>query len=146
MKKKNVLPAAVALAAASLLFPGIIRADEVYVGVGGGIQHTKDWALQLTAPMPRDLELHYSYWDDGRRVGAIGLGYRFQIFPTVSFVFGGAYINRVTQNLLRHTNAYLEVRWRPLDPVSCQFGHYSSIGDDTGENMLLCGVHWQLAR
>lgn len=142
--KRRLLPAL--LAGASLFFFADAGAEEIYVGVGGGIQHTKEWAFQLAVPVRDAFEVHYGYWDDGSRIGAIGLGYRWQLLESFSFVFGGAYINRVNDNLLRHTNAYFELRWRPVDRFSCQVGHYSSIGDDTGDNVLLCGLHWQLAR
>lgn len=137
------------LAGASLVFAINARASDLYLGGGGGIQHTNDWAAQVAAPVRGSFEAHYTYWNDERadkHVGALGLGYRWQLPWAFSFVFGGAYVNRVTDNLLRHLNAYFEVRWRPLEALSCQVGHYSSVGDDTGENVLLCGLHWRLGR
>lgn len=138
------------VAGASLLLASNASANDIYLGGGGGIQHTKDWAVHLAAPVRGPFEAHYTYWKDermgGHHVSALGVGHRWHLPWSFSFVFGGAYINRVTDNLLRHVNAYFEVRWRPLETLSCQLGHYSSIGDDTGENVLLCGLHWQLGR
>lgn len=129
-----------------LLFVATAGAADLYLGLGGGVQHTHDWAFQVAAPLGDGVEAHYSYWSDGRRVGALGAGYRWRLLPSVSLVFGGAYVNRVSENLLWHVNAYFEFRWHPLDRLSCQFGHYSSVGDDVGENLLLCGVHWRRGR
>lgn len=137
---KNILRALVA--GACFLSMTAAGAADLYLGVGGGIQHTSEWGWQLAGQVHGAVEANYTYWNDGERVGALALGYRWPVLPSFSLALGGAYVNHVTQNLLRHLNAYIEVRWRPLQSVSCQVVHYSSIGDDTGENLLLCGVHW----
>lgn len=116
---------------------------DVYLGLGGGIQHTEDFALQLAARVHGSIEAHYSRWDDRRRVGALGVGYRLRTRGAFSFVIGAAYVGRDTRNLLRRGNAYVEIRFRPPSArFSCQLGHYSSVGKDKGENLLLCGLHW----
>lgn len=62
--------------------------------------------------------------------------------PVFSFVLGAAYLGRLSDNLLRRGDAYLEVRADLTEDLSCQLSHYSTIGDDRGENFVLCGVRW----
>lgn len=115
---------------------------DLYVGLGGGIVHTNGLALQLAMPVYRGVELHYSIWDDGEHDRAAGVGYRFENGSAVSILIGIAYIGRLTENLLRRADAYVEIRVDLSERFSCQVGHYSSVGDDKGENLLLCGVQW----
>jgi hypothetical protein len=126
-----------------LFFSPAARAD-LFIGVGGGIKHTSGPAFHLSAPIFHGIEGHYAHWQDGGRDHAVGLGYRFDNGSRFSFVFGFAYISRVTENLLNHNDAYLEVRWRFSERIACQIGHYSTVGDDAGENMLFCG--WLVLR
>ena len=111
-----------------------------FVGVGGGIKHTDGPALHASASIYKAVELHYSHWRDMGRDRAAGIGYRFQNGSPISVVVGYAHIGRVTENLLRHNDAYIELRWQFTDSFACQISHYSTIGDDAGENIALCGI------
>lgn len=124
-----------------LLFAPAARAD-VYIGLGSGIVHTTGSALQLAAPVYRKIEAHYSIWNDGAADRAAGIGYRLDNGSPVSLVLGVAYIGRLNKNLLRRADAYIEIRVDLSERFSCQVSHYSSVGDDKGENLLLCGLRW----
>lgn len=115
---------------------------DAFIGVGGGVKHTRGPAVHVNFSVYRAYEAHYSLWQDGEDAHALGLGYRFHNDSPVSLVFGFAYVSRVTQNLLHHNDAYMEVRWRFNERFACQVGHYSMVGDDAGENMLFCGVQF----
>lgn len=124
-----------------LLWPPSVGAAP-YVGAGGGIVRTGGPAFQLAVPVYRGTEVHFSSWRDDERASAAGIGFRFDNGSPVSVVLGLAYVDTITENLLRRANAYVEVRVRLFRRFSCQASHYSSIGNDNGENMLLCGVQW----
>ena len=130
-----------ALASAILLLVAPARAGG-FLGVGGGIIHSDGPAAHLSVPLYRAVELHYSFWRDGEGDHAIGVGYRFANGGPISVVLGVSYIGTVTENLLRHGDAYIEVRVDLTRHFGCQVSHYSTIGDDNGENFLLCGVYW----
>ena len=53
---------------------------------------------------------------------------------------GTSYVEEVNGRLLRHLNAYMEVGFSITKTFRCQFVHLSTIGDDNGENLVLCGV------
>ena len=112
------------------------------VALGGGVIHTGGGAIQIAAEIHGPVELHYSAWRDHRRDHALGIGYRFRRDRPLSMVLGVAYIGTLTRNLLRQEDAYIEVRFRFSDRFFCQISHYSSVGDDKGENFALCGTHW----
>lgn len=116
---------------------------DVYLGVGTGIRHTEGLAFQVAASVYQGIEGHYSTWNETERGHAVGLGYRFDNGSPVSVVLGIAYVARVTENLLHNADAYVEVRIGPFGDFSCQVSHYSTVGDDRGENLLLCGVQWK---
>jgi len=124
------------------------RAGDAFVGAGTGVKATNGPAFQLALPVLHEhVEAHYVTWDhDGRRSGAVNLGYRLEGESPFSLLVGIAYVSRLSENLMRHANAYFEVRARLSKRFSCAVGHYSTVGDDMGENMLLCGVHWGGAR
>ena len=113
-----------------------------YIGAGSGIVHTSGPAFQLAAEVYHRVEIHVSAWRDDERVRAAGVEYRFDNGSPLSVALGVAHVNTLTPNLLRHANAYVEVRVQPFKRFSCQISHYSSVGDDDGENLLLCGIHW----
>lgn len=117
-------------------------ASDFYIGAGAAIIHSHGYAFQIAAPLYRNIEAHYSEWKDQERDRALGVGYRFDNGSRVSVVLGVAYVGKVTENLIRHADAYVEIRIGPFGHFSCQIGHYSSVGDDNGDNMLLCGVQW----
>ncbi|HEY8552969.1 MAG TPA: hypothetical protein VIL43_00340 [Burkholderiales bacterium] len=138
-----------------LLFPFLCaylvptaRAGDAFIGAGTGVKATNGPAFQVALPvLHENVELHYLTWDhDGRRSGAANLGYRFEGESPLSLVVGIAYVSRLSENLLRHANAYFELRAKLSKRFSCAVGHYSTVGDDMGENLLLCGVHWGGAR
>lgn len=131
----------VVLTVASVLFASVVRADG-FVGLGGRIVHGNGFAFHFSAPVYDALELHYSMWEDGEHDHALGIGYRFGSGGALSVLVGVAYVGTVTENLLRHEDAYIEVRYRFYRSLACQIGHYSSVGDDKGENFLICGYHW----
>lgn len=134
------------LAAIALLIPAGAAADS-YGGVGFGIVHTDGTAYHVATNVYEDFELHFSSWNGGDHSQGVGIGYRWTGGHGLSAVLGVAYLGRISNNLLRHAGAYIEVRWRFLDRYSCQVSHYSTIGDDRGENLFLCGIHvdWDLA-
>lgn len=115
---------------------------DIYLGIGSGVVHTTGVALQLGAPVAGGVEVHYSVWDDGDSDQAAGIGYRFSNGSPISVVLGVAYIGRLTENLLHQADVYIEIRVHTYERFFCQLAHYSSIGDDKGENFLLCGVRW----
>lgn len=116
-------------------------ASDFYIGAGAAIIHSHGYAFQIAAPICRNFEAHYSEWKDGERDHAVGVGDRFDNGSPVSVVLGIAHVGTVTQNLIRHTDAYIEVRVGPFfNHFSCQFSHYSSVGNDNGDNMFLWGV------
>lgn len=118
-------------------------ASDFYVGAGSAIIHSHGYAYQIAAPVYHNIEAHYSGWKDGEHDQALGIGYRFDNGSPVSVVLGIAYVGTVTENLIRHADAYIEVRVGPFfNHFSCQISHYSTIGDDRGANMLLCGLQW----
>ncbi|MFL6714068.1 MAG: hypothetical protein ACJ8LN_14265 [Sulfurifustis sp.] len=118
-------------------------ASDFYVGAGSAIIHSHGYAYQIAAPVYHNIEAHYSGWKDGEHDQALGIGYRFDNGSPVSVVLGIAYVGTVTDNLIRHADAYIEVRVGPFfNHFSCQISHYSTIGDDRGANMLLCGLQW----
>lgn len=126
----------------SAVFPA--RGSDFYVGVGKAVLHSDGSAFQVAAPVHAGVEAHYTRWNEGRGDRAFGVGYRFDNGSPVSVVLGVAHVNVVTPELLRHTNAYIEIRVGPFfHHYSCQISHYSTIGDDRGENLLLCGVQWR---
>lgn len=114
----------------------------VYVGAGAGMAFTQGAAGQIAAPMYGNVEVHYSAWTDSETGRALGAGYRFANGGPLSVVLGVAYVPLITENLLHHDNAYIEVRWTFARHFSCQASHYSGVGRDRGENLLLCGVLW----
>lgn len=126
---------------ASCLLPlsGTACAD-VFVGAGGGIKHTGGPGVHANVSIYKDVELHYTNWNDGQHDHAVGVGYRFDNGSPISVVFGVAYVNAVTENLLRRADAYIEIRWRFTEQIACQISHYSTVGDDAGENLGFCGV------
>ena len=113
-----------------------------YLGLGTGVVHTNGAALQIAAPVYGHVEVHYSIWHHAANDQAAGIGYRIENGGPISVVFGFAYIGTLTRNLLRREDAYVEARFDFTDRFSCHISHYSSIGDDKGENLLLCGVTW----
>lgn len=114
----------------------------VYLGLGTGIVFTQGPAGQIAAPIYGAVEAHYAAWTDHEAGRALGVGYRFANGGPVSAVLGAAYAPRITENLLHPANAYVEVRWTLSRYFSCQASHYSGVGRDRGENLLLCGVRW----
>jgi len=134
------------LAAVVALLPGGTWADS-YAGIGFGVVHTNGTAYHVATNVYRDFELHFSSWNGDDHSQGVGVGYRWNARHGLSAVLGFAYLGRISDNLLRHADAYIEVRWRFLDRYSCQLSHYSTIGDDRGENLFLCGLHvdWDLA-
>lgn len=150
--RRNRTAAATARCAAALgcvlalLLAASTHADS-YAAIGFGIVHTDGTAYQIATNVYRDFELHFTSWNGDDHSQGIGIGYRWQGGHGVSAVLGFAYLGRLSNNLLNRADAYLEVRWRFLDRYSCQVSHYSTIGDDRGENVFLCGVHfdWDLA-
>lgn len=120
------------------------RAD-VYLGIGAAIIHSEGVAWQAAVEVAPKIELHFSTWRDGERHDAVGVSYRLRDGHGVSVVLGVAYIGQLSDNLLDRADAYIEIRFAPRKHVSCQISHYSTIGDDRGENFLLCGAHARLA-
>ncbi len=114
----------------------------VYLGLGAGMVFTQGLAGQIAAPIYGGVEAHYSAWADNETGQALGAGYRFANGGPVSVVLGAAYAPQITENLLHHASAYVEVRWTLSRRFSCQASHYSGVGRDRGENLLLCGVRW----
>jgi len=129
----------VIFAACLMLFSRAVCAD-VFVGVGGGIKHTSGPGIHVNISIYDDIELHYSNWNDGEHDHAAGVGYRFDNGSPISVVLGVAYVNSVTENLLHRADAYIELRWRFTRQIACQISHYSTIGDDAGENLGFCGI------
>lgn len=141
----NVRRAATAALLLALALSGFAPAATagLYVGIGGGVKHTKGIAFHLAVPVYRHVEVHYSVWDHGHEDQAAGVGYRFENGGPLSVVLGIAYAGSLTDgNLLRHENTYIELRLDLTDDFSCQISHYSTVGDDRGENLLLCGLSW----
>jgi hypothetical protein len=135
----------VALAAVGLMIHGPISSGDTYFGIGGGIKHSKDSsAYHIATTIYRQIEAHFSDWNGDDQTQAVGIGYRFGRNGRPSAVLGYAYVRDITENLLRHSNAYMEIRIPLSGRYSCQIGHYSTIGDDTGENFVLCGAHIDL--
>lgn len=134
------------LGALALFVPAPAPADS-YAGIGLGIVHTDGTAYHVATDVYGNVELHFSSWNGDDHSQGVGLGYRLTGGHGVSVVLGVAYLGRLSHNLLRHADAYIEVRWQFLDRYSCQVSHYSTIGDDRGENLFLCGMHfdWDLA-
>lgn len=132
--------------AIALVVPASALADS-YAGIGFGIVHTDGTAYHVATNVYDDFELHLSSWNGDDHSQGVGIGYRWKGGRGLSAVLGFSYLGRISDNLLRHADAYIEVRWRFLDRYSCQVSHYSTIGDDRGENLFLCGVHfdWDLA-
>lgn len=130
---------AVILASCLILLSHAAGAD-VFVGAGGGIKHTGGPGFQVSVSIYDDIELHYSNWNDGEHDHAVGVGYRIDNGSPISVVLGIAYVNSVTENLLHRGDAYIELRWRFTQQIACQISHYSTIGDDVGENLGFCGV------
>lgn len=117
---------------------------ELYVGVGAGTVFTQGPAVQVAAAVYGAVELHYMGWrESGERNRAFGIGYRFRNEGRLSVVLGAAYVHAVDDNLLRHPNAYVEVRYNVFKNFSCQASHYSGPGPDRGDNMFLCGMQWR---
>jgi hypothetical protein len=134
------------VAAILLLLPGWAWADS-YAAVGFGVKDTNGTAYQVATNVYKNFELHFTSWNGDDHSQGVGIGYRWQGPHGLSAVLGAAYLGRISDNLLSHADAYIEVRWRFLDRYSCQLGHYSTIGDDQGENVFLCGMHfdWDFA-
>lgn len=130
---------------------GVARAEDFFsggfLGIGGGVVHSKGPVAHASTSVYRNFEAHYSFWHNGERDHAAGFSYRFQneVSP-ISVALGFAYIGTITENLLRHEDAYIEIRIDLARDFACQASHYSTIGDDNGENFLLCGVRWGAAK
>lgn len=120
----------------------VVRAvcADVFAGAGGGIKHTSGPGVHVNVSIYDDVELHYSNWNDGEHDHAVGVGYRFENGNPISVVLGMAYVNSATENLLHRADAYIELRWRFTRQIACQISHYSTIGDDVGDNLGFCGV------
>jgi hypothetical protein len=130
-----------ALWMAALVAPASVYADG-FVGVGGGVIHSDGRVVHGAIALAHGIELNYSAWNDGSSTDAFGLAYRFANGSPVSVVLGVSYVGKITRNLLRHEDAYVEVRVELYPNIACQIGHYSTVGDDKGENFLLCGWRW----
>jgi hypothetical protein len=132
-----------------LFFVGICASPaalggEFYLGGGAGTVFTQGPAAQAAVTVHGPIELQYSWWresDKGNR--AFSIDYRFSNEGPLSVALGAAYVRIVDDNLLRHPNAYVEVRYRLSRNWSCQASHYSGPGHDRGENMFLCGIQWR---
>lgn len=121
------------------------RGAEFYAGAGAGTVFTQGVAAQIAVAVRDGIELKYSWWtESGQHNRAIALGYRFSNGGPLSVVLGAAYVRVVDDNLLRHPNAYVEVRYALFKDFSCQASHYSGPGPDRGDNMFLCGMSWHL--
>lgn len=118
---------------------------DAYLGIGAAIIHSDGAAWQAAVDVAPKIELHFSSWRDGERHDAVGFSYRLRDGHGMSVVLGLAYIGQLSDNLLDRADAYIEIRFAPRKHVSCQISHYSTIGDDRGENFLLCGAHARLA-
>jgi hypothetical protein len=117
--------------------------EGLYVGGGAGTVFTQGLAAQVAVSVRGPIELQYSGWhESGQGNRAFSVDYRFSNEGPLSVVLGAAYVRIVDDNLLRHPNAYVEVRYRLSRNWSCQASHYSGPGPDRGENMFLCGIQW----
>lgn len=116
----------------------------LYVGAGAGTVFTQGLAAQVAVAVHGPIELHSSWWhESGKGNRAFSVDYRFSDGGPLSVTLGAAYVRIVDDNLLRHPNAYVEVRYRLSRDWSCQASHYSGPGKDRGENMFLCGIRWR---
>lgn len=132
-----------------LFFVGICACPAALAGglyVGGGAVFTQGLVAQVALAVRGPIELHYSWWrESGQGDRAFSVDYRFSNGGPLSVVLGAAYVRVVDDNLLRHPNTYVEVRYRLSRDWSCQVSHYSGPGADRGENMFLCGIDWHWA-
>ena len=120
----------------------------LFVGGGAGTVFTQGLAAQVAIALHGPIELQYSWWrESGKGDRAFSVDYRFSNEGPLSVVLGAAYVRIVDDNLLRHPNTYVEVRYRLSRNWSCQASHYSGSGPDRGDNMFLCGIErrWRSA-
>jgi hypothetical protein len=132
------------LAVAVSLFGASAQADN-YVGAGAGVLRSNGAAFHIASNVFfENVEAHYTIWDDTKTLHGVGAGYRFEWTYPVSLVLGAAYLNKDAPHTQHQGVGYIELRFGPFwKNYSCQISHYSSVGDDSGENFLLCGFQWK---
>lgn len=101
--------------------------------------------LETVRRLRGNVELHFTSWRHDGHHHAIGLSYRLSGTRGVSAVLGLAYIDPLSENLLENADAYIELRAALWERYSCQVSHYSTVGDDRGDNLFLCGVRFPFA-
>ena len=111
---------------------------------GAGFAKTPERAYQVGIFLPtsnsilKDVNVSWTKFDSNKDI--ISAVYVKKIGP-VSLGGGLAYVPKITDNLTRNYNAYLEVGFSLIKPITCKWAHLSAFTTgDKGDNLWLCGA------